>query len=94
MKNKKSSAIIYGSKATAAALEKFVKYVNNKDTRTISMTKFWCLQLRIYFTTFFSIFIVDFEHKNVYYVMNISAEIQNPNKLQITESELALSFLA
>ena len=46
------------------------------------------------FHNFFSIFILDFEHKNVYYVMNISAKIQNPNKLQITESELALSFLA
>ena len=43
------------------------------------------------FHNFFSIFIVDFEHKNVYYVMNISAKIQNPNKLRTSESELALS---
>ena len=89
MKNKKSSAIIYGSKATAAALEKFVKYVNNKDTRTISMTTFWCLQLRIYFTSFLVSSLLTLNTKTftmswIYqlkYRIRTNYKLQNPNLL-------------
>ena len=38
--------------------------MNNKDTRTTSLTSLWCLycSLRTYFTPCSSVFIVNFEH--------------------------------
>ena len=40
--------------------------VNNEDNRTTSLTSFWRLcYFQIYFTFYFGVSIVDFEHMNI-----------------------------
>ena len=65
--------LITRSKSTIETPEKVVKYVykvSNRDTRTTSLTSFWCLfcELLTYFTPFSSVLIVSFEHEFVCWV--------------------------
>ena len=48
--------------------------IYNKNTRTTSLTSFWCFYclLRAYFTPFSSVSIVDFEHANISWVMALT----------------------
>ena len=57
------------AKSTTEKVEAEMKYVNNKDTRTKSLTSFWCIycQHRTYFTIFFFFFFVYFK-QNVCWV--------------------------
>ena len=47
--------------------------VSNKDTRTSPMASFWCLycKLSTYFTPFFSVSMVNFEHVIAGWVVNV-----------------------
>ena len=57
--------------------------VNNKETRTTSMTSFWCIycELWTYFTPFSSVFTVDVEQVNVYWEFLTLCE--NPEKIVV-----------
>ena len=57
--------------------------VNNKNTKTTSLTSFWYFycQLWTYFTAFFSISLVEFEHVNVSLVVSTAKDSnKNSNK--------------
>ena len=54
--------------------------INNKDTRTMPITSFWCLLLILYwtyFTHYSTVSFVDFEQVNICWRRNISAKISN-----------------
>ena len=73
--NKLNPANISCSESLTVTLEKVLKSmfkINNKDTRTTSLTRFWCRYFypRTYFQLFLarsSVSIVDFEHVYIYW---------------------------
>ena len=73
--NKLNPANISCSESLTVTLEKVLKSmfkINNKDTRTTSLTRFWCRYFypRTYFQLFLtrsSVSIVDFEHVHIYW---------------------------
>ena len=63
--------------------------VNNKNTRTTSMTLFWCFYgwFWTYFTHFSSISIVDFEQVNVSWDNRVSKNTQNMKSSVIRQKD-------
>ena len=59
--------------------------VNNKITRTTSLTLFWCFYylLYAYFTYFSSVPIIDFEQLNVSWVVGIPKTSETPKHQMI-----------